>query len=302
MRTITIGGLGNSCAVSGRGPATVLLHGSAASKSQWARLARVLEDRFQVFSPDLLGHGGTEPWRGLSPLTLGDEAMVIAALVRHVGEGVHLVGHSYGGAVALHFAQSHPELVRSLVLIEPVVFHLLRAGGAKRQRLLAAVEAVAAPFAAAANGKAGGGAARDSEAPDSGAPDSASGRRAMASFVDFWHGRGTWLQMSEERREAAESKIHAVASHFAATLGDATPPMRYGRIAAPALVMYGGAAPEPTRCIAESLLGLLPNARAFRVDGGGHALPTTHAEIVNGAVASHLRGAAMLGGRRRAMA
>ncbi|MBV8650626.1 MAG: alpha/beta hydrolase [Alphaproteobacteria bacterium] len=283
MRTITIGGLGNICTVSGRGQAAVLLHGSAGAKSQWTRLARLLEDRFQVFAPDLLGHGGTEPWRGLSPLSLGDEAMVIAALVRHVGQRVHLVGHSYGGAVALHFAQSYPELLHSLVLIEPVAFHLLHFAGEKRARLLAAIESVATPLAEAAN---------DHEGDET-------RRRAMARFVDFWNGKGSWAAMSEERRLATEAKARAVAAHFAATLGDRTSPTSYGRIATPALVIYGAKTPEPTRIIAESLVGLLPNARAFRVDGAGHMAPLTHAEIVNNAVAGHLNGAVLLGARGR---
>jgi pimeloyl-ACP methyl ester carboxylesterase len=78
---------------------------------------------------DLYGYGESDSWPGNGPFTLTAEA-ALADAVLPTGNGlIHLVGHSYGGAVALRFATQYPERLRSLVLIEPVAFHLLRDEG-----------------------------------------------------------------------------------------------------------------------------------------------------------------------------
>ena len=53
------------------------------------------------------------------------DCAVLLALTEHAGEAVHIVGHSYGGTVALEAARSLGRRTRSLTLIEPVAFHLL---------------------------------------------------------------------------------------------------------------------------------------------------------------------------------
>src|SRR5512138_3457520 len=97
----------------------ILLHCSGSSGAQWRTLASTLEARHLVAAPDLIGYGSAAPWTGRAPFSLAQEAGPILSLIGTLGEPVHLVGHSYGGAVALHIALTRPELVRSLTLIEP---------------------------------------------------------------------------------------------------------------------------------------------------------------------------------------
>ena len=92
----------------GLGAPVVLLHGSASSSGQWRALAERREGRFRVLAPDLHGHGGSDPWPGPAPLALDDDAAIVAALAEREGEPVHLVGHSYGAAVAAAPARGHP--------------------------------------------------------------------------------------------------------------------------------------------------------------------------------------------------
>lgn len=66
-------------------------------------------------APDLLGHGRS-PWR--APWTIDANA---AALAAALAEPVVVVGHSFGGAIALHLAATRPELVAGLVLLDPAV-------------------------------------------------------------------------------------------------------------------------------------------------------------------------------------
>ncbi len=103
----------------GEGSPVVLVHGLSGSFEWWARNREVLAQRHLVLGLDLLGFGSQRHFTG-SPLPLDFEESV--ALLRRwievrVGEPVHLVGHSMGGQLAIHLAATHPDLVRSLVLV-----------------------------------------------------------------------------------------------------------------------------------------------------------------------------------------
>lgn len=104
----------------GAGPPVVLVHGSVFDgEGTWARQFP-LADRFRLLIPDRRGYGA-------SPDTdredFEPDALDIADLL---GDGAHLVGHSYGGVIALLAAAHRPEAVRSLTVIEPPAFGLVR--------------------------------------------------------------------------------------------------------------------------------------------------------------------------------
>ena len=119
----------------GAGPPVILVHGSASTRGQWRAAVLDLSPRFRVLAPDLHGYGATPLPPAPESLTFDDEVELVDALADLVGEDVHLVGHSYGGAICLRAASLRPERVASLVLIEPTAFHLLRSP--RRARRLA---------------------------------------------------------------------------------------------------------------------------------------------------------------------
>jgi pimeloyl-ACP methyl ester carboxylesterase len=222
-----------------------------------------------VLAPDLYGYGDTDPWPGHRALTLADEAALAAAVLPPACGPIHLVGHSYGGAVALRFALQWPGRLRSLTLIEPVAFHLLRDAAEATDRVLfRRVTALAAAVAATT----AGGACQD----------------AMAQFIDYWNGEGAWSQATPEAQAALAHRAPKVVLDFQATMSEPTPRAAYRQIAVPALVLRGTQSPRPTRRIAELVAKALPAARLETIDGAGHMLPLTHPESVNAAVAAHL--------------
>ncbi|MFD3503249.1 alpha/beta fold hydrolase [Streptomyces sp. NPDC058678] len=99
-------------------PALLLSHGWGGDGREWSAHAETLADRFRVIVPDLRGHGRSEvPEQGNTPMDMADD---LAALVEILGCGpVVAVGHSMGGQVVNLLAVRHPELVRSVIALDP---------------------------------------------------------------------------------------------------------------------------------------------------------------------------------------
>jgi pimeloyl-ACP methyl ester carboxylesterase len=108
----------------GHGPNVVLIHGLATNLAFWyLAIFWALRKDFRVLVYDLRGHGASDmPPRGY---TSADMAADLDALLDHLQiRRAHLVGHSFGGAVALHYAVLHPMRVASLTLADPSVIGL----------------------------------------------------------------------------------------------------------------------------------------------------------------------------------
>jgi pimeloyl-ACP methyl ester carboxylesterase len=98
-------------------PVVLLIHGMVSDSTTWSRSAALLAERgYRVLAPDLLGHGESDkPEHGYQ---LADFAASLTALLTELGvDRVTVVGHSFGGAVAMQLAYEQPELVRRLVLV-----------------------------------------------------------------------------------------------------------------------------------------------------------------------------------------
>ena len=99
------------------GPVIVLLHGLAGSSSTWLPVMPLLGAHAHVIAPDLLGHGqSAKPGDG--DYSLGAHAASLRDLLVALGfDRATVVGHSFGGGVAMQFAYQFPELVERLVLV-----------------------------------------------------------------------------------------------------------------------------------------------------------------------------------------
>jgi len=98
-------------------PAILLIHGMVSDSTTWNRAAEQLAERgHRVLAPDLLGHGDSD--KPADGYQLAEFADSLAALLTELGaRQATVVGHSFGGAVAMQLAHDHPELVRQLVLV-----------------------------------------------------------------------------------------------------------------------------------------------------------------------------------------
>ena len=278
MPSIDVNGAKLSYKDSGAGRPVVLLHSSANSSAQWRALRADLEARYRVLALDLYGYGGTDPWPGHRALTLADEAALANVLIDRCDGPVHLVGHSYGGAVALRVALHRPENIATLTLIEPTAFNLLRDGGKNERALLGEVAEVASTVAEGVRtGDTWG---------------------ATAAFVDYWSGPGTWSRARFETRMALAGRIHKVTQDFHAVFSDPAALVAYRWLRTPTLLVSGADSPAPARRIADLLTAALPDARQAVLQGAGHMLPLSHAESLAALIRGHLANAES--GARRA--
>jgi pimeloyl-ACP methyl ester carboxylesterase len=106
----------------GTGDPIVFLHGMGTSSATWTQVMALLDDRFTVVAPDLLGHGASplldDPQEYTRDRTLADLDDIIDALDSS-GDNAKpvLVGHSLGGYLALAYAATRPDRVRGVVVL-----------------------------------------------------------------------------------------------------------------------------------------------------------------------------------------
>jgi len=104
----------------GEGEPVILVHGSMSTGTETFGAQKPLSDKYRLILVDRRGYGA-------SPFTACSDFMEDAHdLVDLLGGGAHLVGHSYGAVACLVAAGQQPDKVRSLTVIEPPAFGLLR--------------------------------------------------------------------------------------------------------------------------------------------------------------------------------
>lgn len=243
-------------------PLVVALHCSGGSSRQWRKLADRLSGQATMYAPDLYGTPARPLWHGREKFSLAVEAEpVLAAIDNHAGP-VHLVGHSYGGGLALHVASRRPGRIASLSLYEPSAFHLLKVLGGEARNALQEILRVA-------------------NAIRQGLVDGAYAS-AAADFVDYWNGAGSFEAMRPEQQAEVCAFVWKAALDFHALIEEPTPLSAYCSFDFPVLLARGERAPRPTRIIAGELAGLLPSASLAVVSGAGHMGPLSHgAEVAD---------------------
>lgn len=102
--------------VYGDGTPLVVLHGLFGSSDNWHSLAQRFGSFYRVYCIDLRNHGRS-PWDDVHTYESMAEDLY-SFFNRHGIQKAHLIGHSMGGKVAMHFAQTHPELLEKMVVAD----------------------------------------------------------------------------------------------------------------------------------------------------------------------------------------
>jgi pimeloyl-ACP methyl ester carboxylesterase len=251
----------------GSGPGVVCLHANASASGQWRGLMELLAPSFHVLAPDLYDAGKSPPWSANSVIALRDEVALIEPVLERAGSPLTLVGHSYGGAVALIAALMNPDRVRALILYEPTLFALI---DTDKQ---------------APNDADG---IRNAVAKASAALDAGNRDAAAEHFIDYWMWPGAWRAMPAERKPPIADSVANVRRWKYALFNEPTRLEAFSRLRVPVLYMTGKCSTASALGVARLLLPALPNAELVEFADLGHMGPVTHPDMVNQCIKGYL--------------
>lgn len=266
MPTVRAGTVNVHFAEVGHGEPIVLVHSGPATSAQWRGVSDALKDHYRCLAIDLYGMGRTDPCPGDQPLTLDHEAQLVRVLTAACDRPVHLVGHSYGGAVSIRVMLVAGLGVRSLTLIEPAAYPVLALAG-EQGRFTEAMR-VGEAFLEAAEG---------------GAEE-----EAWQGFLDYYNGPGSWKALPEAVRADFRHKTPLISAKWRALMSNPTRLEECRALSLPTLVLWGGQSRGPERRIAEILAAVVPGCRHQVLEGAGHMSPLTHPAEVSAAIRQHL--------------
>ncbi|TVR20734.1 MAG: alpha/beta hydrolase [Nitriliruptor sp.] len=253
-----------SCRVSGEGTPVVLLHSGPGSASDWRGVFERFGAGYRLVAVNGFGRGQTSGWPA-GDVEVDQYVELVSGLVGELGEPVHLVGHSYGGAVALRMVSTSPRLVRSLAVVEPQAYPLLADGD---PRLFAEVAEVADAFASAVD---------DSRVED-----------AWRGFIDHYSGAGSWDALPHATRQRMLQSSEVAVRSWAALFTNPITTADLSQIGIPTLVIQGGRTTAPERRLCEIITARVPGARRVVVEGAGHMVPLTHPTATAETLEAHL--------------
>ena len=240
----------------GDGPPLVLVHGTAADHSRWAPVLPALEQHFTVLAIDRRGRGESGDADGYA---IEREYEDVAAVVESTGEGVSVLGHSFGGICAIESALL-TDRVSKLVLYEPPM-GFLASSPQVVDRLGALLE----------EGK------RDELV--------AVFMREVAGLppdqVELLRSLPAW--------EARLAAAHTIPREERASREYAFDPDRFRGLDVPTLFLEGGDSPAPFKAAGEAVQEALADCRIVALAGQRHAAMDTATELFTAEVSSFLK-------------
>jgi len=235
--------------LTGDRPALVI-HCTMGSGAMWGP---VLEGSgLNITAPDLPSHGKSAVWNPELHPDFQTLSTQIAA--SFISRPVDLIGHSFGASVALRIAVAAPEAVRSLTLIEPVLFAAVTEGP-EIERLREDQAHLERLFAA--------GLAED----------------AAKAFVEKWGAGVAWESLPEAHRDRFVSQIPVVGNVTPSNFTDPGKILRDGGIEmidAPVMILHGDQTPEITPLVCAALAERCQDVATACIPNAGHMLPVTH--------------------------
>jgi pimeloyl-ACP methyl ester carboxylesterase len=249
----------------GAGPTIVLVPGSCSTGAAWRPVIAAWDSRFRCVTTSLLGYGRTAERRSARDPSISHEADALESVIRTAGGPVHLVGHSFGGLVALALALRNPAPLASLTILEAPAAEVLRED--RDDRHYRAFRQMTESYFAAFQGGNG---------------------EAIAAMIDFYGGAGTFAAWPPRVRAYAIETTPANMLDWASAYGFPLSAASLAQCRVPTLVIRGGAS-HPAVQRANGLVSkYLGEATLATIEGAAHFMIATHVNEVARLIARHV--------------
>jgi pimeloyl-ACP methyl ester carboxylesterase len=248
----------------GTGRPVAFLHSGVGSAGEWKQVFALWPQGYRLIAVDAY-RGGDGPGAS-GRRTLDDYADQVYAVVNHVGEPIHLIGFSWGGATALHVAVTSPEVLVSLTVVEPEAYSLL---SDRHAQAFAEIAELRNRWRAHV---------RDDRWYD-----------AFEEFVDFYNGPGSFALWSADRRDAFLSEQRARGDLWDVLFDAPLAVEALTTVPVPVRVVEGSRTSAVDHAMCDVVLRHVPRVDHSIIPGAGHMMPLTHAaeltRVLVGAVA-----------------
>lgn len=235
------------------GAAVLFIPGSFSTQLAWRSLLHYLPGQYRTITTSLLGFGATHDTRTVTDFGMDHQVALIHAVIARIDAPVHLVGHSFGGAVALATALAGRADIRSISTFEANPLGMLRERG--RDDLYQQARQLCDRFEAALG-------VGEADAP--------------GQIIDFWDGPGTFAALPKPVQDYCVKTAGVnlldwyTAFDFAADTSD------FSTLVIPTLVVRSEMSNPLMTDITAALSETLPDAVAAVVPGAGHSLIISH--------------------------
>jgi pimeloyl-ACP methyl ester carboxylesterase len=250
---------------SGVGPTIVLVPGSCSTGGAWRPVMSHLGSGFRCVTTSLLGYGGTAERRTEADPDIAHEAEVVESVIRHANGPVHLVGHSFGGLVALAVALRKKAPLLSLGILEAPAQQMLPSG--KEHQHYSCFEEMKAGYLKAFH---------------------AGEATAIKGLIDFFAGPGTFADWPQRVQDYAVKTTAVNLLDWASADGFPLALASLSQLDVPTLVVWGETS-HPAMKRANQLLAQRLGASAVSMPGASHFMISTHPEQLAHLLAQHVR-------------
>jgi pimeloyl-ACP methyl ester carboxylesterase len=254
----------------GQGEAVVFIHGTFSDHRVWEGHRERIAKRYRYIALDQR-YFGTAPWTDTgAKYSVSTHADDLAMFIDRLGVGpVHLVGFSYGGAVALVVAARRPDLVRSMFLYEPALGTIVTDPSA--QKILAEERKGLGPSVAASKSN-----------------DQAMAVRLFVDWVDDQ--RGNFDELSAKTRQVLLENARTLPPQFAAPPPPVVPCAQLGQLKVPVTIGKGQQSRPYFTVLADATHQCMPGSRLVVFPNARHMAPVKNTAAINAAILAHLGG------------
>ncbi len=249
----------------GSGPTVVLVPGSCSTGAAWRPVVSHLGNRFRCVTTSLLGYGDTCESRTTSDFSIDHECRVVEEVIERTGGRVHIVGHSFGGLVALAVAlRGHAPLASLTIFEAPAVGFLRGKGDGNHYRDFRNL--TDGYFRAYRRGH----------------------REAIAAMIDFYGGAGTFASWPQRVRLYAVETTPVNLLDWAGAYAFTPANVALSALSVPTQITVGTMSHPAVQRANESMKQRIPGAVLSQIEGAAHFMIATHPAEVAKIISDHV--------------